>query len=101
MASATAGLTRLNCLICLHQTPRSPEPSLATRWPAAQRPAVQKEKAWESRHCLKWRSTGAFRALASPTPALVQQSLPALLCPQSTLFLVVLSPSQPWVGVHT
>lgn len=29
-ASATAGLTRLNCLICRHHTPRSPEPSLAT-----------------------------------------------------------------------
>lgn len=51
-ASATAGLTRLNCLICLRQAPRSPVPSLATGSPAAQRPAVQKEKAWDSRYCL-------------------------------------------------
>lgn len=52
-ASATAGLTRLNCLICRHHTPLSPEPSLVTCWPEAQCPAVQKEKAWESRCCLK------------------------------------------------
>lgn len=52
-ASATAGLTRLNCLICRHHTPRRPEPSLVTCWPAAQCPAVQKEKAQESRDCLK------------------------------------------------
>jgi hypothetical protein len=58
MASATAGLTRLNCLICFHHTPRSPEPSLDTRWPEAQRPAVQKAKAWVSRHCLKQERTG-------------------------------------------
>lgn len=53
IASATAGLTRLNCLICRHQTPRSPVPSLATRSPPAQRPATQKEKARDSRYCLQ------------------------------------------------
>lgn len=37
-ASATAGLTRLNCLICRHHTPLSPEPSLVTCWPEAQCP---------------------------------------------------------------
>lgn len=52
-ASAMAGLTRLNCLICRHQAPRSPVPSLVTCLPAIQRPAVQKENAWNSRNCLK------------------------------------------------
>lgn len=52
-ASATAGLTRLNCLICRHQAPHSPVPSLVTRSPAIQRPAVQKENAWNSRNCLR------------------------------------------------
>ena len=52
MASATAGLTRLNCLTCRHQARRSPVPSLATCSPAAQRPEVQKGKAPDSRACL-------------------------------------------------
>lgn len=54
-ASATAGLTRLNCWICHRQAARSPVPPLATCSPAAQRPAVQKEKALGSRDCLKGR----------------------------------------------
>lgn len=53
MASAMAGLTRWNCLICRHQTPRSPVPSFATCSPAAQRPSTQKEKARDSRYRLQ------------------------------------------------
>lgn len=59
-ASATAGLTRLNCLICRHQAPRSPVPSFVTRSPAIQRPAVQKEKVPDSWNCLMGREKGGF-----------------------------------------
>lgn len=52
-ASATAGLTRLNCLICCHQAPRSPVPSLVIRLPVTLRPAVQKGKAVHSWNCLR------------------------------------------------
>lgn len=64
MEPATAGLTRLNCMICRCQASRSPRPSLVTRTPAAQRPAVQKEKAWASRCCLRWGERGPL--LTSP-----------------------------------
>lgn len=77
MASATAGLTRLNCLTCRHQARRSPVPSLATCSPAAQRPEVQKGKAPDSRACLGKACREALEAprlCRAPCPP-TQQSL--------------------------